>query len=61
MTADHAGKFVKVWDAATGQELLTLPGLGWPELVAFTPDGRRLVAAGMGGTRVFDAAPAEGR
>ncbi len=38
---------VKVWDAQTGQELLSLKG-GWGS-VAFSPDGRRLVAmSGVG-------------
>ena len=32
---------VKVWDAATGQEALTLRGhTGWVRTVAFSPDGR---------------------
>ena len=35
---------VKLWDAATGQELLTLKGhIGWVTSVAFSPDGRRIV------------------
>ena len=35
---------VKVWDAATGQEVLTLKG---HTSVAFSPDGQRLAAAGV--------------
>jgi serine/threonine protein kinase/WD40 repeat protein len=45
------GRFVKVWDAATGRELLALrsfergersQGAQLPHLVAFSPDGQRL-------------------
>jgi WD40 repeat protein len=46
------GRFVKVWDAATGRELLALPSnergergppRSLPHLVAFSPDGNRLL------------------
>jgi tetratricopeptide (TPR) repeat protein len=38
---------VRVWEAATGQELLTLKGyIGEVHDVAFSPDGRRLASAG---------------
>ena len=45
--ATSAGE-VKVWDAQTGQELLTLKGhTGRSRSVAFSPDGKRL-ASGIG-------------
>ena len=42
---------VRLWDAETGQEMLTLNvGLGgadnWVSTVAFSPDGQRLAAGG---------------
>ncbi len=40
-------KTAKVWDAATGQELLTLKGHnGWVLSAAFSPDGKRIVTGG---------------
>ena len=42
-------KTVKVWDAATGQETLTLAGhTSVVESVAFSPDGGRIASAGDG-------------
>jgi WD40 repeat protein len=43
----------KVWDAQSGQELLTLQGGGGS--VAFSPDGKRLAGPSGGGLRVWDA------
>jgi WD40 repeat protein len=43
----------KVWDAATGQETLTLKGL---TSVVFSADGSRPASADLGGTvRIWDA------
>ena len=40
----------RVWEAATGQELLTLEGhKDWVWSVAWSPDGKRLAAAGEDG------------
>ena len=49
---------VRVWDAATGRQLLSLPVKdgGWIVSATFSPDGRRLAAVGAIWARVWDAA-----
>jgi WD40 repeat protein/tRNA A-37 threonylcarbamoyl transferase component Bud32 len=49
----RVGGEVKVWDAQTGKELLTLKTRSW--CVAFSPDGTRLANAGGEGVKVWDA------
>jgi WD40 repeat protein len=52
------GQTVKVWDAATGQEVLTLRAHAKLEgELCFSPDGKRLMSACRDGTvRIWDAA-----
>ena len=51
----------KLWDAASGRELLTLKGhRGWVFKAAFSRDGQRIVtASGDGTAKIWEAASAE--
>ncbi len=51
---------VRLWDADSGQEVLTLRGhTDIVTSVAFSPDGNRLVSAGADGTvQIREAGPA---
>ena len=57
MTAGSWDKTAKVWEAQTGQELITLKGHdGWVWSVAYSPDGQRIVTASMDKTaKVWEA------
>ncbi len=59
--ATSAGRTVRVWNAATGQEILTLSGLeGSVTRIAYSPDGSRLAAASVDGSvKVWDAVTGE--
>jgi WD40 repeat protein len=49
------GVEVKVWDAQTGQELLSIKHTGQVWSVAFSPDGKRLASADGREVKVWDA------
>ncbi len=57
MTAPSVDHTVKVWDATTGQLLLTYSGqAGNIRAIAFNPDGARIASASDDGTaQVWDA------
>jgi WD40 repeat protein len=49
--AGVSGNNIRLWDAATGRELLTLVGhTGWAMGLAFSPDGRLLASTSLDGT-----------
>ncbi len=53
-SVDHT---IKVWDAGSGAEVLTLPSDGPVFSVAFSPDGKRIISGSMAGTvKVWDSA-----
>jgi len=43
---------IRIWDSATGKELRKFPGFSGQVLLAFSPDGRWLVAASRNEARV---------
>ena len=56
--AAAGGGNVRLWDAATGQPVLTLSGqAGTSRGLAFGPDGRRLAAAVGQTVKLWDATP----
>jgi hypothetical protein len=46
---------VKLWDARTGQHVLTLEGDNWVLSVAFSPDGQRIASGDSDGIKVWEA------
>ena len=61
MATASSDKTVKLWDAATGQELLTLKGhTDKVTGVAFSPDGTKLATCGADKRIIiYDGAPKE--
>jgi WD40 repeat protein len=57
----HDDGRISVWDAATGQEFVTLPSPIRPHALAFAPDGSQLAAAALDRSlKVWDLAVAAG-
>ena len=54
------GEGVRVWDAVTGESLLSLEGDDWVGSVAWSPDGSRIVTgSAVDGVRVWNAVTGE--
>ncbi|MBL7044512.1 MAG: protein kinase, partial [Pirellulaceae bacterium] len=51
---DGQARAVKVWDAATGKELLKF-GVALSKALAFSPDGTRLATGGFGEVKIWEA------
>jgi WD40 repeat protein len=56
-----SGNVIKLWDATTGRELLTLAGhTGWVMGLAFSPDGKSLASTSLDGTvKVWSLSPGD--
>jgi WD40 repeat protein/serine/threonine protein kinase len=61
--ATSENRTVRVWNADTGQEVLTLPSVeGFVTCLAYSPDGSQLAAASLGGAvKVWDMVTGETR
>jgi WD40 repeat protein len=57
--AGISGNNIKLWDAASGRELMTLIGhTGWVMGLAFSPDGKSLASTSLDGTvRIWSLSP----
>lgn len=55
------GKEIKIWDVATGQEVMTLATTGRVGRVSWSPDGRKIASgsAGEGRARIWNAETGE--
>jgi WD40 repeat protein len=51
-----ADKLGRIWDAATGEELLVFPGISGASAPMWSPEGNRILTGGLGGAvKVYDA------
>jgi eukaryotic-like serine/threonine-protein kinase len=59
VTGYGPNELVKLWDSQTGEEILTLGRLfGWVTIVAFSPDGNRIMATGqLGEIKIWEGTP----